>query len=378
MFRNLPTEIIIEILSRLPILAILSCKKVHKEWRNLINTPQFVRLHLSKSLSAPGLAVFEVDEEEIDTDSEAYKAIEIADELSHENDGSVHNPDTVFHFNFLHDAHMHSSVNGFLFLKEGGRNLYICNPVTRDYIELPWPECRHDWDQFGFGVSKITGQYKLVKICSHSGDVDGAASNCEVYTLGTGSWRRTAAGCPLKLNFDEAGAFFNGNLHWLATTSDSKEHQHICCFDLETEQFSTFCLPPDRPDELDHCSLCGLGDCLCFCNTDRTGADGHEIVIWLMKEYGDGNSWSKEVSIGLNPETEAHACFPVKVFKNGDFLFVGVQEESMELWCYSDITVPIPEYNRYELGSGDRESVVTYTPSFIPARSFQMENVGLF
>lgn len=366
-FRYLPVDIIIEILSRLPILTIISCKIVQKEWLNLVNSPEFAQLHLSKSLSAPGLAVFEL-EEGMSSDAEPYTVLEIADELSHEESGSYF--DTVFDFSFVDDEYIHSSVNGLLFLMDS--NLYICNPITRDYIKLPWPECRENLDQFGFGVSKITGQYKIVKICHHSSEL--AASNCDVYTLGTGSWRRSAAGCPLQLSFDGAGVFFNGNLHWLAT--DSEMHKQIACFDLETEQFSTFSLPPDHPDELLFCSLCAFGDCLCFCNTDRS--DDYEIVIWLMKEYGDEKSWSEEVIIDIDPHSEIYAYFPVKVFKDGDILIVGVEEQNTELWCYSDLTVAIPERIRYGLCSGDHTSIVTYTPSFIPAKSFQMENVGLF
>lgn len=106
--------------------------------------------------------------------------------------------------------------------------------------------------------------------------------------------------------------FVNGNLHWLV--KDSKGCQVISCFDLETELFTTFS-SPNRPNEPNLSCLSAFGDCLCLCDNYN-----REMVIWMVKEYGNGKSWKKEFII----EKPSHKsflgkfcrlCFLVKVFK---------------------------------------------------------------
>lgn len=55
LFENLPSDIITEILSRLPVRTIATCKCVGKSWLQLIESPQFAKHHLSKSV--PCLAI---------------------------------------------------------------------------------------------------------------------------------------------------------------------------------------------------------------------------------------------------------------------------------------------------------------------------------
>lgn len=133
-------------------------------------------------------------------------------------------------------------------------------------------------------MSKISGQYKLVKISVFLGSPQ---ARCEVYTLGMGQWRRVAIGRQLSYDGERtAAAFVNGNLHWLVF--DQQRKPRVSCFDLETEHFTSFnCPPPSRPIGIRLFSLSALGDRLCLCD----GSAVDEIVIWFMKECGDKKSW---------------------------------------------------------------------------------------
>lgn len=46
--------------------------------------------------------------------------------------------------------------------------LYICNPITREYIKFPSPErmkqCYPAVVSYGFGVNGLSGQHKVVRI----------------------------------------------------------------------------------------------------------------------------------------------------------------------------------------------------------------------
>ena len=59
-----------------------------------------------------------------------------------------------------------------------------------------------------------------------------------------------------------------------------------------------------------------LKDCLCFCYTW-----GHEIVVWLMKEYQVEKSWTIEYKLSTFDFYVNRAwVYPIKVFKDGDIL----------------------------------------------------------
>ncbi|XP_047944574.1 F-box protein At5g65850-like isoform X3 [Salvia hispanica] len=171
MMQDLPPEIITDILLRLPLESIAACKCVCKPWLNVIETDDFVKSHLSKS--APALAVSE--------GAQRFNVFKLEDEhdLVYEQE---HDP--IIKFDFPRVSRICVSVNGLLLLKDYFVNhLYVCNPVTREFIELrephdlPWGDC------YGFGVGKISGKHKVVRLHPKSG--------CHVYTLETGSsWRR--------------------------------------------------------------------------------------------------------------------------------------------------------------------------------------------
>ncbi|XP_042044544.1 uncharacterized protein LOC121790375, partial [Salvia splendens] len=147
-----------------------------------------------------------------------------------------------------HHRFVLSSVDGLLLLWDGLDDnndiLFVVNPMTREYIDLPPLPARRCL--FGFGVSKLSGQYKILCVDE--------SRFCHVYTLGGEcSWRRIPAPAAIRLphalkityrpSLDYA-IFLNGNIHWLAC--DLENNFLICCFDLETELFTSFPLkdPP--------------------------------------------------------------------------------------------------------------------------------------
>ncbi|XP_042033561.1 uncharacterized protein LOC121780106 [Salvia splendens] len=171
---------------------------------------------------------------------------------------------------------------------------------------------------YGFGVSKISGKYKVV--CTN---VNAGSGSFHVYTLGTGTWRRVEAGSVCGYTFCyNAHIVCNGNLHW--SVYDSTHTLWICGFDLETERVSIFSAPA-----VDRCvanvKLNVLRDCLCLSYTQ-----GYKLVVWLMKDYRVGESWtidcknSVDFDIDLVYDFDCHdmTVHPIKLFKNGDILML--------------------------------------------------------
>ena len=153
-FRNLPSEIITEILSRLPLRNIALSKCVCKRWLNLLDSDDFEfkippALALLQQMSSTRCSIFEIeDEEEADLEIRDLHYIqlihfEIRDEKSEPLAGMAAN-------GLLH-----------IYSQLGSPQipLFICNPITRQYIELWCPEeyilddDDDDMLSFGYGMS---------------------------------------------------------------------------------------------------------------------------------------------------------------------------------------------------------------------------------
>ncbi|XP_047943185.1 F-box protein At3g07870-like [Salvia hispanica] len=356
-FKYLPSEIVLDILSRVPTLDVMACKCVCKPWLGLLATPEFVNAHISRSV--PGFAV--------ETQPRSFKMVEIVEELDEEQEWDV-----TFSFELPFDEMIHSSVNGLFFLKDFAfGDLILCNPITSDYIMLPCPrqttpDVQIDMENFGFGVSRMTGQYKVVRIFVEKSSEEECNYECQVYTVGTGSWRKVPFGDSLRLWEDVGGVLVNGNLHWIVEETRRGSGEWICCFDLETELFSTFPAPPlpSSTGVYSSRSLCVLRDCLCV--TDISTTDGC-IIIWLMEEYEHG--WTK---IFVIPDVDV---WPIRIFENGDVL---MECKDGTLFCYS---IETKTFDYDIVSQEDRApfpSTFVYAPSFVSLKSFAMENACSF
>ncbi|XP_047941821.1 F-box/kelch-repeat protein At3g06240-like [Salvia hispanica] len=302
--------------------------------------------------------------------------MEIVDELC---DEECHRY-TAFNFKLPFEEPIHSSANGLIFLRGIGHgDLILCNPVTCDYIKLPSPrqttsEHQLVYENFGFGVSRTTGQYKVVRIFFEK-PLHEYTNECQVYTVGTGMWRKVPLGSRHRYVDKLGGFLFNGNLHWRVLENIGDDLvEWISCFDLETELFSTFATPYIHgvcPYYIK--TPCVLRDCLRLCY--KTGTNVRELAIWSMKEYWNEKSWTMEVLTG--PAVGGHYVLhasPFKVFENGDILMECDREN---LCYYSNETKTYHEFFIRE-DCDEYISTTMYTPSFLTLKKFVMENVSSF
>ncbi|XP_047947585.1 putative F-box protein At1g53370 [Salvia hispanica] len=246
-FNDLPREITVDILSRLPARSIMKSKCVCKAWRYLVQSPEFGPLHASRAaLSSGHLPAIE----DLTFSNITYSLLGYI-----EDNEVIQNPPNglvLSHKWPNPNSFIHSSVNGLLFMINliSASELFICNPITREYVTFIL-ECDLWEYAFGFGVSK-SGQHKFVMISQ-------SQNTCQVYTLGTGQWKSIAIGSQFEYDVEYKVVFVNGNL--------------ACDFEFY--------------------SISDLEGLLCF--SDDTSM--YEIEIWCMKEYGDDKSWTLDYVI---------------------------------------------------------------------------------
>ncbi|XP_073143919.1 F-box protein At3g07870-like [Henckelia pumila] len=378
---SLPSEIISCILSRLPIRALVGCKSVCKRWFQILSAPDFAKCHLS--LSNPGLVVYQFEDDEYSC--KIFEFDDVSELQKHDLHYNLVQKFDPRSFVTSPDASIviQGSVNGFLFLREISTefdSLYICNPITREYITLSQPnfivQDAYNRD-YGFGLSSTSGQYKVVcnnyqDVMCPCSDISTKSGECFVYTIGTGSWRSVApVDGPFQSLYCSMGVFLNGNLHWLV--QDSNCYHFISCFDLETEIFQPFSALPPYPSHFpDSRSLSVLHDCLCICQN----VSWDTIVIWMMKEYQVEESWSQQYVIPIMFQTTSEIMYPIKVFKDGDILILW---ENFKLFFYCNKSKSTRKVDAFEMHhySGWTEAML-HTSSFVSLKSICGENVGTF
>ncbi|XP_073130159.1 F-box protein CPR1-like [Henckelia pumila] len=385
---NLPSEIIIIILSRLPIRTILSCKCVCKPLLDLLSTPDFVASHLS--LSPPGLLIrhmggngygtcqiFEYEDDEFDLQPQNL----------HDHSVMKFNPSEFIGFSDL-ELWIDGSVNGIVCLHghraKSDDSLYLCNPITREYIALPSIEgiLKHsETNEYGFGVSKISGQYKVLRNVRKQRSLNRQAAppstfrnfECLIYTVGTRSWRLIHPGKPVGNSHSPFGLFLNGNLHGL------QEHAGdmlISCFDLETELYVPFPPPPQPLNSPPFGTLGILDGCLCF--VDNFTQELPNVVIWVMKEYAVKESWTKQFVLAGSENFYGRfydLLYPIQAFKNGDIL-LNFNNDKLLYFCNKNKACR--DLDLVIQGGRGWTEVIPHRSSFLSLKIFDGENVLLF
>ncbi|KAK8977691.1 hypothetical protein V6N11_013473 [Hibiscus sabdariffa] len=212
-----PGDLIPEILSRLGVKGLLRFRCVSKPWCSLIDDPDFIKLHLSRSrkTNTHFSLVFQVCHL-IPVD---FNSFFIPPTLNHPFS------DEAFCSEVL------GSCNGLLALHNGEQDIALCNPLKRKSHMLPFNEikfppyfCFLQFIVYGFGHDPISDDYKLVRMVQYDGkDDDSFGSEVKVYSLRTNSWRRIKdfpfylykrAGGYLQ---GEYGVLANNALHWVVS-----------------------------------------------------------------------------------------------------------------------------------------------------------------
>lgn len=169
----------------------------------------------------------------------------------------------------------------------------MSNPIIGEFLTLPRPSSKIN-GRFvcGFGFSPSSKVYKLVMVSIPSKGSDDEVE-VMVLTVGFGIWRSIGSSVYPRWSQSSSGVYLNGLVHWIFGIGPLQASRVICAFDVESERFEELPLPPSSfrlgRAELE---LGVLKGCLtvnvCYKN---------QINVWVMKEYGVKESWSKEYKI---------------------------------------------------------------------------------
>ncbi|KAL5708458.1 hypothetical protein ACHQM5_019250 [Ranunculus cassubicifolius] len=191
----------------------------------------------------------------------------------------------------------------------------LWNPATREYKQLPSvlltiPTLRLSCKRvvYGLGYDALTDDFKVIRILYFLHYLDNAInthrfeSEVSVYSSRMNSGNRIQDIPYMILNYVTAwclstGLYVNGTIHWLGrlAVQSGIPPFHVVCFDIANEEFREM----EGPDlgitsYASSCITFGLfEECLCIQNICL----GSHVDVFVMKEYGVKESWSKMFSI---------------------------------------------------------------------------------
>ncbi|CAL1352779.1 unnamed protein product [Linum trigynum] len=287
---NLPSEIELEILSRLPISSIIRLKCVSKSLRSVAENPRLHALYLAHARRRdPSLLLHYSD-----AGSQQIRLL-----AAGFGNKTVRSDDDLDFTKLVPTG----SCNGFLCISDAENSsltpVCLWNPLTGHRIHLPrpintsFPEPQHV--ALGFGPDPVTSGPKIVRVvyCNRP-TLFGWAWHSQVQVLTVGAtWREIGRTSWNLKPVPSEGILVNSALHWLTLPMQGKVR--IVSFDLRAEEFGEIGFPAEELDP-ERCrltqlvSLSGHLSAVVCC-----GGGGFEL--WVMKEYGVKESWCREFAI---------------------------------------------------------------------------------
>ncbi|MCD7448356.1 hypothetical protein HAX54_041091 [Datura stramonium] len=317
-------DIIMEILSRLPVRYLVQFKCVSKLWKALISDPYFTMKHLNHAKNGRDFQKLLIYQHSITENTSSMYCCSLSSvQLVEINAQKLDCPSSS-------TSVVHCSCNGLAVIRVFKRTsakqsvLMLWNPSTRESIVLPDPEfpvkghfC------LGMGYDSTSGDYKILKIRN---DIDGSKEPNGILVLKSGSWRnidKHPRGISSQVSgMGSALAFVNDAFHWICISGnyfqDSRTYS-LVSFSISNEVYREIPLPEEISCLKGNTSIgvSVLDGMLCAYSTyDHEGK--RTFKIWALKDYGVNESWNTLFSIDDRKICQA---LPKYRFANGEVLF---------------------------------------------------------
>lgn len=342
----LPQELKCNILSRLAVKLLCTCRSVSKEWLGIISTPYFRALHLDRSKENHMLLLLdqftdidvdEDDEPEGNEDEYGHEDLlnneeDYNEEIAQIYHQAAYNVDRyprkqllritamdlrgmtqyVFRMPVKGNFEMLPTNHGLVCFNNND-DFYIYNPSTQEFATTPAASpstCEGMNSSFGYLPS--TKEYKLVHMYDRSLSIFSYDIGCEIYTLSVGTpspgvvtsqqpcWKQVKQTCPHVV--EGRGVLVNNTFYWLIWDERANRvNKLILSLDLEQEKFEVVRHPSVISYEtgsiqVHDIHLVELRGSLCLAGTY---ASPQVLDIWVLEDYKD-IVWAKKYSIVLS------------------------------------------------------------------------------
>ncbi|KAK9048130.1 hypothetical protein SSX86_032907 [Deinandra increscens subsp. villosa] len=316
---EIPFEMKIEILKRLPVKCLIRFRSVSKAWKALIDSSDFISHYSTQKTLKQHLIV---SEDHLDFD---YFVSYADDDTFPQQRVALDNPRLL---NWLKDCDIVGCSHGLLFLygdyrfgRGGHKSLttmaVLWNPSIRKTVAVIVSNLRNKMYEtnVGFGVCRETNDAKIVKVAYVGSEIESETEmdsiSCvpwqvEVFALSTGAWRSPYGNLPRKsVRFDLHHETVDGFIYWLVTDKitidgEYRSYDLIISFDITNEEFKEVYLPDSLAfaAHIDHFTYISvLRNSLVVLECEKNVNDP-VVVIWKM----EGGVFTKLFTVNLNSQ----------------------------------------------------------------------------
>ncbi|XP_020239130.1 F-box/kelch-repeat protein At3g23880 [Cajanus cajan] len=328
-------EVVAEILSWIPVKALMRFRCVSKPWNSLIFTPTFIKLHFQRSPKNTRVLI----------DANTFVSSCSLPDL-------FEDPSSVIH----HSCQLVESSHSVLMVCKGLVCMLTLNYKYRKFHEF-WarfwnPATRlmseettryqiyENFDcfdlryrRFGFGYDDRRDSFDMVLLilaCNYQ------ETEVTVFSVGDNCWKLMFSffeyDCPIGGD-EPIGEFVSGTINWLVTVPPWSSHHHrktdddtmnqikIFSFDMKNETYKYMPMPIPIDSEP---NLGVLKDCLCFYHDYMKT----HFVVWLMREFGVDKSWTQLLNINYEhlqiygPYHKETLCMPLCMSEDEDVMLL--------------------------------------------------------
>ncbi|KAM7468943.1 hypothetical protein LguiA_007126 [Lonicera macranthoides] len=337
----LPQELLIQILLWLPPKSLLRFRSVSKSWCSLISSPNFIDIH---TRNLPHVTNTRKLIRHCTTTSPREEVYSVF----FDNQSSFDRDDDVkidFPFTSTTEYRIVGSCNGLICLSDENMwdDVYttvLWNPAIRRKLTLPPPDIivrnPGSLHVLGFGFDCKANDYKIV-LLSYKNPISihllpplVDVPSVEVFSVNTGAWRGISTPAPLCHIAGDLWRqrFVNGAAHWVACTLNCGQMRNlILSFDMCDEVFREIKLPECLAGKSPwFMGVVVIQDSLYVVEYDISLEFLNMLSIWVMKDYGVVESWTKQYKI----DTEVGLVRVLGVRRNGEVLLTTRNDELVD------------------------------------------------
>ncbi|KAK9072077.1 hypothetical protein SSX86_008509 [Deinandra increscens subsp. villosa] len=276
-----PTEIIEEIVSRLPVKSIIRFRSVSKPWLSLISDPSFTKLHSTRATAALFLSAYDPSTENHYFFSAPHAGGPVAHLMTLGNTRPA-------------DITKAEHLNGLVFISaktfsSGYFQAFVINPSRRKIFELPPPDSNPNLTSgyirlYVFGFDESRNEHKIVLITQFFRP---AKLEVMIYSLSNHSWRKIDVEPPIGYSWDRfsyhgpSSVCINSVIHSMFLESTFWKLDFLA-FDLRTEKFSVISIPQGVVPRF----FLEINGCVGFVCHDLD-LKNNEFYIWILQDYDD-------------------------------------------------------------------------------------------
>ncbi|EOY30312.1 F-box associated ubiquitination effector family protein, putative [Theobroma cacao] len=320
---DLSSDVMFEILSRMPLKMLRRCRLLSRECNSLTYESSFMRLHCQRTNTIAGYFI------QTSKKSRGYSTF-----CSIDNPGVASDQLTL---DFLPETvHIRATADQGLMLCESQRSqnrYYVCKPGTRQWETIPNPNPRYFTCKTAMLViGSDPLRFKLVRLSDpepKEAELESEYSEpeldnyrrypCEIFDSEIWAWKQLD---DVMLSYDE---FFDlghaisayGGLHWLTSTGDKK---NILSFNEDKESWESVSLPESFCHG-DHCYHVNLAEYEGKLALIYQRPEIPLLELWVMKDYY-GKLWSKKHRVNLADFCKENGFYSAYTLYNADMIFM--------------------------------------------------------